>query len=230
MSFSCVFDLKKSVLKLLDHTVYVPGYDCHKLCFHCWHICQTIDTCWYLPPGGNNALVQMLVTCPPHTDLPWLWHMLIHQQSLFTYQIENFSFSRFVYNWQADKHLVCVDSQDHSNTLAKHTDCGKSITMARRTFSKRTALRIFAPETSRANSLIYIHPASSMAGLIPKSLHLQAQGMLASLTWRHIARRRVLRLVLFRSWGSWSVVGAVEVRGFFCLRSSSIHVNEVRGP
>ena len=86
----------------MDHTVYVPGYDCHNLCSHYWYIWQTIDTCWYLPPGGNSVLLQILVTFPLHTDRRWLWHMLILQQSLFVYQIATLSFLRLVYN------CVCV--------------------------------------------------------------------------------------------------------------------------
>ena len=76
---------------------------------------------------------------------------------------------------------ACLDNQYHSHTLAKHTDCGNSITMARRTFGKRIALRIFALETSRASSLMFIHSGSCMAGVIPKSLHLGTQVTLASL-------------------------------------------------
>jgi len=102
---TCLRFLKKSVLKLLDHTVYVPGYDWHNLCSHYWYIWHTIDTCWYLPPDGNSTLVQILVTCPFHTDGRWLWHMLIHQQSFFTYQI---SYGLFIIHRQTSILCVCV--------------------------------------------------------------------------------------------------------------------------
>ena len=185
--------LKKSVLKLLDHIVYVPGYDCHysffPLLVHLAHnrhmlILATWWEQWTCTNIGHLSFSHRSSVTVTH----------VNTSTIFVY-VSNWNFflshGLFIIDRQTSMVCVCVcvclcvDNQYHSHTLATHTGCENSITMDRRTFGKRTALRIFAPETSRANSLIFIHSGSCMAGVIPKSLHFQAQVMLASLAWRH---------------------------------------------
>jgi len=206
---ACVFlmylrFLKKSVLKLLDHTVYVRGYDCHNpffpLLVHLAHnrhmlILATWWEQWTCTNIGHLSFSHRSSEIVTHVNTSTIFYLRI--------KFKLFSFPRLVYNWQADKYVVCVCVsvwtisiihipwpstrivRIQSQWTGEHLASVPHYEYLPQKPVVPTVWYLFAPETSRANSLLCIHLGSCMAGVIPKSLHFQAQVMLASLAWRN---------------------------------------------